>query len=88
MVRDKSDKKRYDQITKALVALVDSGHIDHSRVYKVNFWRGVFFGLGAALGGTLVIASIIYILSLFTQIPVVGDLIETVRDSIDASPSN
>lgn len=88
MASDQQDNKRYDQIAKALEALVDSGHIDHSRVYKVNFWRGVFFGLGAALGGTLVVASIIYILSLFTQIPVVGDLVETVRDSIDASPSN
>lgn len=83
MVSDKSDKKRYDQIAKALEALVDSGHIDHSRVYKVNFWRGVFFGFGAALGGTIVIASIIYILSLFTEIPFVGNIAETVRDSLD-----
>lgn len=83
MGNDKHEKKRYDQIAKALEALVDSGHIDHSRVYRVNFWRGVFFGLGSALGGTLVVAAIIYILSLFTEIPLLKNIAETVRDSID-----
>lgn len=85
MGSDDHGKKRYDQIAKALEALVDSGHIDHSRVYRVNFWRGVFFGLGAALGGTLVVASIVYILSLFTEIPWVRDLAEPIRDAIDSS---
>jgi hypothetical protein len=83
MSKDKNEIKRYDELAKALEALVDSGHIDHGRVYRVNFWRGVFFGLGAALGGTLVVASILYILSLFTELPVIGNLVETIRDSID-----
>lgn len=83
MGKDDHDKKHYDQLAKALEVFVDSGHIDHSRVYRVNFWRGVFFGLGGALGGTLVIASIIYILSLFTELPWVGNIAEAIRDSID-----
>ena len=34
-----------------------------SRVYKVNFVRGIFFGLGSVLGGTIVIAAIVAIFS-------------------------
>jgi len=77
-------KKDYDKLAKALVTIIESGHVDAARVMKVSFWRGVFFGLGGVLGGTLVVAAIIYILSLFTDIPFLGNVADTVRDSIDA----
>lgn len=36
---------------------------NRSRVYRVNFIRGIFFGLGSVLGGTIVIAILVAILS-------------------------
>lgn len=78
------DKSDYDKLAKALVTIIESGHIDTGRVMKVSFWRGVVFGLGGVLGGTLLVAAIIYILSLFTDIPFLGDVADKVRDSIDA----
>lgn len=78
-----TDKKDYDKLASALQTIIDSGHIDTKRVFRISFWRGAFFGLGVALGGTLVVAGIIYILSLFTDIPFIGDVADTVRDSID-----
>jgi len=33
-------------------------------VYKMNFVRGLFFGFGSILGGTVVIALLIWVLSL------------------------
>ena len=33
------------------------------RVYRINFFRGIFFGLGAFLGGTIIAALIVIILS-------------------------
>ena len=32
-------------------------------IYKFNFMRGIFFGLGSVLGGTVVIALIVWILN-------------------------
>ena len=32
-------------------------------IYKMNFFRGIFFGLGTFIGGTIVIALIILVLS-------------------------
>lgn len=56
---------------------------DRFRVYRMNFVRGVFFGLGSALGGTLVIALIIWIFSLFVDFPLVGEYFEGIQQSID-----
>lgn len=48
-------------------------------IYAVNFVRGVFFGIGSALGGTLVIAIILWILSWFINWPLVNDFINVLN---------
>ena len=53
------------------------------RIYKINFARGVLFGAGSALGGTIVIALIVWTLSLFVNLPVVGELFEDAQHSIE-----
>lgn len=52
------------------------------QVYKMNFVRGVFFGLGSVLGGTVVIALLAWVLSFFVQIPGIGQPIENVKQTI------
>lgn len=53
------------------------------RIYKVNFVRGILFGAGSALGGTIVIALIVWTLSLFVNIPIIGELFENAQHSIE-----
>jgi hypothetical protein len=53
------------------------------RIYKVNFVRGILFGAGSALGGTIVIALIVWMLSLFVHLPVIGELFEGAQQSIE-----
>lgn len=36
---------------------------DRKKIYSVNFFRGVFFGFGTFLGGTVVIAILILVLT-------------------------
>ncbi len=38
-------------------------HRSRKQVYTMNFVRGIFFGLGSVLGGTVVVALLIWILS-------------------------
>lgn len=52
------------------------------QVYKMNFVRGIFFGFGSVLGGTVVIALFIWMLSFFTDIPGVGDPIQQIKQSL------
>lgn len=48
-------------------------------IYKMNFFRGVFFGFGSALGGTVVVALVIWLLNATGQlIPGVAGFVESV----------
>ena len=54
-----------------------------SKVYMMNFFRGLFFGLGTIIGGTLVVAIIIWILGQFAGwFPFIGDYINQVINAI------
>lgn len=55
---------------------------NRKRIYRLNFIRGIVFGAGSALGGTLVIALIVWTLSLFVNAPLVGELFKNAQDSI------
>jgi hypothetical protein len=45
-------------------------------IYWVNFTRGIFFGLGSVLGGTVLIALLVWALGWFVTIPVIGEYIK------------
>lgn len=55
------------------------------QVYLMNFVRGVFFGLGSVLGGTIVVGLIIWILSFFVNFPVIGQYFDNASDRINKS---
>lgn len=55
------------------------------QIYKMNFMRGIFFGLGSVLGGTIVVALIIWILSLLTGVfPALADFFNGVSNTIES----
>lgn len=50
-------------------------------VYKFNFFRGIFFGLGSVLGGTVVLALLIGMLNFTGQlVPGIADFVNSVVD--------
>jgi hypothetical protein len=51
-------------------------------IYWMNFVRGIFFGLGSVLGGTVLIALVVWLLSFAVDWPWVGDVIEQVQGSL------
>lgn len=52
------------------------------RVVWVNFVAGIFRGLGAVIGASIVIAVIFWLLSLFTQVPLVGKYAKDVEEIV------
>jgi hypothetical protein len=56
---------------------------DRKRIYKINFFRGIFFGVGSVLGGTLVITTVVWLLSLFVNLPLIGDTFRDAQDTIE-----
>lgn len=52
-------------------------HRSRRQVYAMNFFRGIFFGVGSVLGGTVVIALVLWILHFLVDIPGgIGDFIQ------------
>lgn len=80
---ESQDKKNEREAKKAVLdELFNDIYADRKRIYKLNFVRGILFGAGSALGGTIVIALIVWTLSLFVNAPFVGELFENAQQSI------
>lgn len=59
---------------------------DRRNIYIMNFVRGIMFGMGSVLGGTLLIALIIAILSQFVDwFPILGEFINGILDAMNRS---
>lgn len=53
------------------------------QVFWFNFVRGIFFGVGTVIGATVVVALVLWILSLFTNIPGgIGDFVRYIVDIV------
>lgn len=75
-----SDNLIYDNVREAVLDdLYDNMYRKRKQIYAVNFVRGLFFGAGSAVGGTLVIALLVWILSWFVNWPLVGELLDMLR---------
>ena len=59
--------------------------IDTWRIYRVNFFRGIFFGAGSIIGGTVGVAFLVSFLSLFIDWPLLGEGIKTIIDVLSGS---
>lgn len=58
-------------------------HKRRGQVYWMNFVRGLFFGVGSVLGGTVIIATVLWILTLLVDLPGgIGDFIQSVVNTV------
>ena len=61
-----AERNEHDARRAILEDLFYDFHRSRKQVYWMNFVRGVFFGFGSLLGGTIVVAIIVWILSQVT----------------------
>lgn len=53
------------------------------KIYWFNLVRGIFFGFGSVLGGTLIVTIVIAWLNLFSDVPGgIGDFVQRVIESM------
>lgn len=80
MIKKIVNKIRSDNERGARQNLLEELFFDFNRnktqIYFINFMRGLFFGLGGVIGGTIVLGLIIWLLSQFVNIfPPLADFI-------------
>lgn len=59
-------------------------HKSRKQVFLMNFLRGIFFGLGSALGATLLVAVLIWVLGQFGNVfPPIADFVNGIIDAMN-----
>lgn len=79
---DELIKKNREDVAKAVEILFAKDYIDRKKLYLENFLRGIAFSAGGVIGATVIIAFLIWFLSLFDQVPLIGPFFENTRETI------
>ena len=82
MPKSKTDKE-YAELGKAVSAIFESGALSRKELYKASFVKGVISGVGGVIGATVIIGLLLWILSLTSNIPLIGRFADRVEDTIN-----
>lgn len=78
----KEDKKMtpkdYEKLGKALEEVFLVGYSSPKRLLWFGFLRGIVYGLGIFIGGTIIVAIVISVLTQFNDLPIAGPFIEKI----------
>ena len=77
-----SENKELIELGKKLQAFYDSGYINRKQALMFSFLKGIAAGFGAFLGGTIVVALLLWMLSQFQYLPFVKNISNSVQDTI------
>ena len=76
-------KKDYEQLGKSMVAIYESGYMDTRKSLRTSFFKGVAGGLGGVIGATVGVALLLWVLSFFGEVPLIGDFVKKVEYTIE-----
>jgi len=87
------EKKSIEKLTdKELIELgrniqhvYETGYLRVSKMYWLTFTKGIVYGFGIFLGGTLVVALVAWVVGFFDQVPLLQQVIDVIRNTMDAS---
>lgn len=71
------------ELGQMLTNIYESGYLDRSTAYKMAFFKGVLSGLGGVIGATVLVALLVWILSLFHSLPFVGHIVDAFKSAVN-----
>lgn len=71
------------ELGKKLQQFYDMGYVNKKQVIWFSFLKGLASGLGAFLGGTIVIGLLLWVVSLLDQVPLVDNILDSLRQSLN-----
>ncbi|HSX52952.1 MAG TPA: DUF5665 domain-containing protein [Patescibacteria group bacterium] len=71
--------KEYMELGKKLQQFYDSGYINKKQAILFTFYKGIAAGFGGLVGGTILIALILWILSLFSNVPLADRIVNELQ---------
>ena len=79
------DQKELIELGKKLKTFYEMGYVSKRQALIFSFLKGVLGGAGAFIGGTLVIALFIWVLSIFSEAPIIGEIAKEIQDSLQGN---
>lgn len=67
------------EIGKKMMYLYQTGFVSYKQSLKYTFLRGIVYGFGIFLGGTIVVAIVLWFLSLFGDVPFIEKIIHALQ---------
>jgi hypothetical protein len=80
--KKKTPETDYEQLGRLLASVIESGYIERNKIYKMSFIKGMLGGLGGVIGATVVVALLLWTLSLFHQVPFLHRLTDDIRNTV------
>ncbi len=77
--------KQYEDLGKIVANVYETGYLDAAKSYRMSFVKGLFQGAGGAIGATLLVATLIWVLSLFSEVPLLSRLADNLRETVQTT---
>jgi len=77
--------KDYEKMGRMLEEIAQTGYASQKRVLWFSFIKGISYGLGLFLAGTVVIGVVLWVLGLFDQVPLISNFTEHLTNSINSA---
>ncbi len=74
-----------EELGKMLIGIYESGYLDRPTAYRTSFFKGILAGLGGAVGATIVLALVLWVLGLFSSVPLLGRVVENIKDTVNSA---
>jgi hypothetical protein len=75
--------REYEELGRMVASIYETGYLDTKRSLKNSFIKGVVSGLGGVIGATIVVALLLWVLSLFSQVPLVDRFVRPIQNTVE-----
>lgn len=82
MSEQPKSKHDYEELGRRLENIYLMGYVDKKEMMKMSFLKGVVAGFGGVVGATIVVGLLIWVLSLFDTVPLVGPFIDNLEGTV------
>jgi hypothetical protein len=74
-------KEDYEKLGREMENIMLLGYSNTKRVIWVIFLKGIVYGVGLFIGGTIVVALVLWILGFFDDVPLIGPIVQKIVDT-------
>lgn len=84
MTKSKTPKE-YEQLGRVVNSIFETGYLDKKQAYKTSFIKGILSGVGGVIGATVIVALLLWVLSFFNNVPLVGKFSNKIKQTVETA---